>query len=63
VYGALGEGSQENHGGDYDKLVPQYPPSGYGLEAMDLCESLFGYWPCLALEKRRCSNHGQEESA
>ncbi|XWS18260.1 hypothetical protein CRYUN_Cryun32bG0028300 [Craigia yunnanensis] len=23
-----------------------------GLEAMDLCESLFGYWPCLARAKR-----------
>jgi hypothetical protein len=42
---------------------PQYPPSGYGLEATDLCESLFGYRPCLAGEKRRCSNHGQEECA
>jgi hypothetical protein len=61
VYGVLGEGSQENQGGDYDKLVPQYTPSGYGLEAMDLCEGLFGYWPCLAREKRRCSDHGQEE--
>ncbi|XP_059438948.1 uncharacterized protein At5g39570-like [Corylus avellana] len=64
VYGVLGEGSQENHGGDdYDKLVPQYTPSGYGLEAMDLCESLFGYWPCLAREKRRCSDCGQEQCA
>lgn len=27
-------------------------PYGYGLEAMDLCESLFGYWPCLAKAKR-----------
>ncbi|CAI9756551.1 unnamed protein product [Fraxinus pennsylvanica] len=23
-------------------------PYGSGLECMDLCESLFGYWPCLA---------------
>jgi hypothetical protein len=35
------------------------PPSGYGLEAMDLCESLFGYWPCLTRENRGCSD-GQE---
>uniref|UniRef100_A0A9I9CET7 Uncharacterized protein n=1 Tax=Cucumis melo TaxID=3656 RepID=A0A9I9CET7_CUCME len=28
-------------------------PSGYGLEAMDLCESLFGYWPCLSRAKRQ----------
>lgn len=36
-------------------VVPQYP-SGYGLEAMDICESLFGYWPCLdrMKKKREC---------
>ncbi|KAG4381037.1 hypothetical protein GLYMA_15G064200v4 [Glycine max] len=35
-------------------VVPQYP-SGYGLEAMDICESLFGYWPCLErMKKREC---------
>ncbi|KAM6585102.1 hypothetical protein CsatB_012104 [Cannabis sativa] len=28
-------------------------PSGYGLEAMDLCESLFGYWPCLSRYAKR----------
>ncbi|KAG7019657.1 hypothetical protein SDJN02_18620 [Cucurbita argyrosperma subsp. argyrosperma] len=28
-------------------------PSGYGLEAMDLCESLFGYWPCLSRIKKQ----------
>ncbi|XP_038895690.1 uncharacterized protein LOC120083862 [Benincasa hispida] len=28
-------------------------PSGYGLEAMDLCESLFGYWPCLSRVKKQ----------
>ncbi|XVE51214.1 hypothetical protein DITRI_Ditri02bG0021800 [Diplodiscus trichospermus] len=45
--GAIG-----NHGtAEYEKRVPQMPP-GYGLEAMDLCESLFGYWPCLARAKR-----------
>ncbi|OIV91616.1 hypothetical protein TanjilG_09028 [Lupinus angustifolius] len=34
------------------KVAPQYVPSGYGLEAMDICETLFGYWPCLARMKR-----------
>lgn len=27
-------------------------PYGSGLEAMDLCESIFGYWPCLAKQQR-----------
>lgn len=46
-------GYSGGHGGEYEKQVaPQYP-SGYGLEAVDLCESLFGYWPCLARMKRR----------
>ncbi|KAF5742214.1 hypothetical protein HS088_TW09G00257 [Tripterygium wilfordii] len=40
-----------DHGYDYFKPVNQVP-SGYGLEAMDICESLFGYWPCLARAKR-----------
>lgn len=31
-------------GGDY---VPRIS-YGSGLEAVDLCESIFGYWPCLA---------------
>lgn len=34
--------------GLYDQV-----PSGYGLEAMDICESLFGYWPCLARDLKR----------
>lgn len=51
-----------NGGQGYDEhekqvvpVVPQYP-SGYGLEAMDICESLFGYWPCLdrMKKKREC---------
>lgn len=41
------------NGGEYDKQVATQYPSGYGLEAVDLCESLFGYWPCLARMKRR----------
>ncbi|XP_050370202.1 uncharacterized protein LOC126788272 [Argentina anserina] len=34
--------------GLYDQV-----PSGYGLEAMDICESLFGYWPCLSRDLKR----------
>ncbi|CAK7350821.1 unnamed protein product [Dovyalis caffra] len=40
-------GSSGELGYDYGKQMSQIP-SGYGLEAMDLCESLFGYWPCLS---------------
>ncbi|KAK3188200.1 hypothetical protein Dsin_027761 [Dipteronia sinensis] len=32
---------------EYEKITPQ-TPSGYGLEAMDICDGIFGYWPCLA---------------
>ncbi|XP_057738318.1 uncharacterized protein At5g39570 isoform X1 [Arachis stenosperma] len=52
-----GNGYSGGKGDEYEKKVPaQYPPSGYGLEAMDLCETLFGYWPCLSRMKRehRC---------
>ncbi|KAJ7968417.1 Pro-resilin [Quillaja saponaria] len=38
---------------EYENQVPSQIPSGYGLEAMDLCESLFGYWPCLSRMKKR----------
>ncbi|XP_004295402.1 PREDICTED: uncharacterized protein LOC101293080 [Fragaria vesca subsp. vesca] len=38
----------ESGRGLYDQV-----PSGYGLEAMDICESLFGYWPCLARDLKR----------
>lgn len=45
---AYGNGNQE-----YDSCnSASQIPSGYGLEAVDLCEGLFGYWPCL-------SRHGQ----
>lgn len=48
-----------NSGSNYEKEMtpPQYYPSGYGLETLDICESLFGHWPCLAKMKREnCCN-------
>ncbi|KAL5579198.1 hypothetical protein UlMin_011640 [Ulmus minor] len=69
-----GDGKPQESGGDY---MPNYDqgsnwgrqmsqiPSGYGLEAMDLCESLFGYWPCLARYAKRenaCGNAVDEGS-
>lgn len=42
-----GNGLKEGNSYGYDKQVSQYA-TGSGLEAWDLCESLFGYWPCLS---------------
>ncbi|CAL5183329.1 unnamed protein product [Lathyrus oleraceus] len=54
------DGDENNSGSSYEKEVtpPKYEyPSGYGLETVDICESLFGYWPCLAKMKREnCCN-------
>lgn len=49
-----GSGRIENV--DEEKVKARYVPSGYGLEAMDLCETIFGgYFPCL-LHKQRCDD-------
>ncbi|KAK7331828.1 hypothetical protein VNO80_28569 [Phaseolus coccineus] len=55
VGSGFGEGYSGEQGYENEKQVaPQYP-SGYGLEAVDICESLFGYWPCLErMKKREC---------
>ncbi|XP_004485673.1 uncharacterized protein [Cicer arietinum] len=51
------------NGGEIDEpekqVVTEYP-SGYGLETLDICESLFGNWPCLSKMKREncCENGG-----
>ncbi|XP_057430207.1 uncharacterized protein At5g39570 [Lotus japonicus] len=37
---------------EHEKQVPLQYPSGYGLETVDICESLFGNWPCLSRMKR-----------
>lgn len=42
----------------YDYPSYQYQnPYGSGLEAMDICESLFGYWPCLAKKVQQQRNY------
>lgn len=52
--GIYENGINERNCYENEKQVPQLIPSGYGLEAMDLCESMFGYWPCIArLAKQR----------
>lgn len=61
----VGNGTIGEYGYDYGRHLQQIP-YGSGLEAMDICESLFGYWPCLAKENRRRNldhvNNGAEDS-
>ncbi|WCJ42934.1 hypothetical protein M5689_023710 [Euphorbia peplus] len=35
-------------------------PYGYGLEAMDICEGLFGYWPCVTKCRRRLDDYQRD---
>ncbi|GAB4826800.1 hypothetical protein Ancab_033681 [Ancistrocladus abbreviatus] len=49
----------EERNEDFDKQPRQFPP-GYGLEALDLCEGLFGYWPCLARIRDQRNNDGRD---
>ncbi|CAN4078271.1 unnamed protein product [Withania somnifera] len=61
----VGNGTIGEYGYDYGRQLQQIP-YGSGLEAMDICESLFGYWPCLAKEnQRRNWNHvnGAEDNS
>ncbi|KAL8259381.1 hypothetical protein R6Q59_027334 [Mikania micrantha] len=37
-----------DYGYGYGKQVVQVPPYEYSPEVVDLCESIFGSWPCLA---------------
>ncbi|EYU27860.1 hypothetical protein ABFS82_13G117700 [Erythranthe guttata] len=45
-------GVEEKRRGDYyggeSERGMHYMPYGSGLETIDICESIFGYWPCLA---------------
>ncbi|KAK4361005.1 hypothetical protein RND71_019957 [Anisodus tanguticus] len=53
----VGNGTIGEYGYDYGRQLQQIP-YGSGLESMDICESLFGYWPCIAKEnQRRNWNH------
>ncbi|KAB5533908.1 hypothetical protein DKX38_016994 [Salix brachista] len=49
----------DGHGNSQEKL--QKDEERYGLEAMDLCEGLFGYWPCLSRYAR--NNHDCQKAA
>ncbi|KAJ1396604.1 hypothetical protein SESBI_32528 [Sesbania bispinosa] len=57
--GGFGNGYSGGQFDEHEKQVPPQYPSGYGLEAVDLCESLFGYWPCLSRMKRKENCCGQ----
>ncbi|KAK2644299.1 hypothetical protein Ddye_019494 [Dipteronia dyeriana] len=55
-----GSGFDEGNSYEYEyEKITQQIPSGYGLEAMDLCEGIFGYWPCLAKYNNR-GHDGQQ---
>ncbi|KAM5588535.1 uncharacterized protein ABKV19_006808 [Rosa sericea] len=51
--GKTNQGEVYNSGSVSGRGLYDRVPSGYGLEAMDMCESLFGYWPCLARDLKR----------
>ncbi|XP_047342266.1 uncharacterized protein LOC124945811 [Impatiens glandulifera] len=57
----LGKESDYNRQYEYGGQVAQFPPYGYGLEAIDLCEGLFGYWPCLSKELRTKAQEKEAE--
>ncbi|XP_056171812.1 uncharacterized protein LOC115673881 [Syzygium oleosum] len=48
------------YGGGFQRMVPPAPP-GCGLDAWDICDGVFGYWPCLSRDNRR--NYGVERIA
>lgn len=50
-------GFENGTGGGYGHATQI--PYGSGLEAMDLCESIFGYWPCLAKKAQQQRNSCQ----
>ncbi|CAN1319136.1 hypothetical protein LINPERPRIM_LOCUS31108 [Linum perenne] len=54
------EEEEVENGYDYGGIVyAGRVPSGYGLETVDLCESLFGYWPCLEKSRRQSVEYGK----
>ncbi|KAL3627593.1 hypothetical protein CASFOL_028956 [Castilleja foliolosa] len=61
----LENGMRGDYGYESERLGVSQMPYGSGLESMDICESLFGYWPCLAKkaqqEKRKCRFCDQEK--
>ncbi|KAI9121589.1 hypothetical protein K1719_008622 [Acacia pycnantha] len=57
--GGYGNGYSGGHYDEYEKPVPVQYPYGYGMETLDLCESVFGYWPCLARMKKERENCGE----
>ncbi|XP_065879176.1 uncharacterized protein [Euphorbia lathyris] len=52
-FGGGSGGGEVSYG--YEKQVSEMP-YGYGLEAMDICEGLLGYWPCLSRCRRRLND-------
>lgn len=42
----------DGYGGGFQGTAPPAPP-GCGLDAWDICDGIFGYWPCLSKDYRR----------
>lgn len=57
--GVLGDqGSKQE---EYGNQIRQQIPPGYGIEALDLCEGVFGgYFPCLWKRNQRVYNHQRD---
>lgn len=48
---------------EYGKKIVAQTQHGYGLDGMDYCESIFGYWPCLAKQIKKRNGVIQESSS
>ncbi|KZV53244.1 hypothetical protein F511_21501 [Dorcoceras hygrometricum] len=62
VTGAHDDGGLMENGrdGNYCDKIGQQTSYGSGLEAMDLCEIMLGYWPCLDKIERQQRDHFRE---
>ncbi|XP_019168915.1 PREDICTED: uncharacterized protein At5g39570 [Ipomoea nil] len=53
---------ENGYGYGYDYQVGSIP-YGYGLESVDICDSIFGYWPCWEkYQKGNCEVRDEESS-
>lgn len=55
-----GDGFENGRNGYCDDKIGWQTSYGSGLESVDLCESIFGYWPCLDKIERQQSDNFQE---
>ncbi|CAO2823738.1 unnamed protein product [Amaranthus hypochondriacus] len=62
--GDLGDekgGKVEDYGDNNNNQIKRQMPYGYGIEALDICEGVFGsYFPCLWKRNQRVYNHERD---